>query len=543
MIARRSLLILLNNAVGTVVGFAGLFFVFRYMDKDVYGMYAFSFALMSLFALVNGLGVHAAHVKRISEGHHEGRANGTFLVIKLMMATLYVSVVGLGFLVWTIVLDKGFTQATTAKVLGAVLAVQTILALRQYFDFSFRAHRRIASSEAVQFVDTVVTSLAFLTAAQVWRHVNGGWVPFAGWADFWATILQLEPRLSFEDGAILLVGGFFLGTITSFMFAAALFTAHRYPIGRPTRESFRKYYAFAWPVALVSIMSTLYSHLDAVFLGYFWLRPDVADYRAASKIVHPVFFVGQAIWTMLFPTISDLHSRGQHALIGPLVGKAERYQSMVMLGALTVAFVFAEEGLRIISSEQYLSAAPTLRILIVSAFFSGLLVPARSVLLGSDKPKLMARVGLWITVVAVGLDLLLVPSSILGVPLAGLRAPGAAIGTAVAFITAYIYIKFLAQRHANVPWAPPGLGRQVVAAAMAGGVLWLAKTQLGPTYFDRFWELGITGIVGLLIYLAALVAVREFRKADWEFAKEVAHPGKMSDYIREELLGNRVRED
>lgn len=542
MIARRSLLILLNNGVGTVVGFAGLFFVFRYMDKDVYGMYASAFALIGLFALINGLGVHAAHVKRISEGHHEGRANGTFLAIKLMMVTLFIAILGLAYVIWTIVLGQQFVNLT-AKVLGVMVAVYTILAVRQFFDFTFRAHRRIAVSETVQFLDTLITSTAFLTAAQVWRHVNGGWVPFAGWADFWATVLRLSPRLSVEDGAILLTGGFFLGTVTSFVIAALFFAGHRYPLGRPTRASFRTYYDFAWPVALVSVMSVLYTNMDVVMVLYFWSTLEVADYRAAAKIVSPVFFVGQAIWTMLFPTVSDLHARGQQALIGPLVGRAERYQSMVMLGALTIAFVFAEEGLRIVSSEQYLSAAPTLRILIVSAFFSGLLVPARSVLFGSGNPKLMARVGLWITVVAVGLNLVLVPQSILGVPLAGLRAPGAAIGTAVAFATAYVYVKILAQRHANVPWVPPGLVRQIVAATAAGLLLWLAKTWLGPAYFDRFWELAITGTVGLLLYFGALVAVREFRKEDWDFAKEIAHPGKMGDYIRDELTGNRVRED
>lgn len=538
MIARRSLVIILNKGVGTITGFLGIFFVFRYLDKGSFGMFAFTFALLELFATINGVGFNASHVKRVSEGHDEARANATFLAVKFGQLGIFLAVLFGSYFVWAVVLGQGF-EDTTPRLLVLMTAVYVVLAMRQYFDYSFRSHRRVAIGESVLFIDSIVTAIGYFTISQVWRHNSGQWVPFQDWAAFWADALNLHGPLTVEEGAILMTAAFFLGTLTSFILSAAFFVGHRYPFGRPDLVTFRRYWDFAWPVALVSVMTTLYANMDAVLVGYFWEPVHVADYRSSVKLLIPAMVFGQAVYTIMFPTISKMHAKERLGDVVDRVRLAERYLAMALLGVLSLAVVFAEEAFHIAASDAYITAAPTLRLLTVYVLFMTLIMPSKSILMGTGSPLLMARVGAVTTFLVVALDLILVPPSILGVPLFGLAAPGAALGTAIALAVAYAHVKTLAKTKANLPWIPAGIFRQLAAAGLTIGILWFAKVTLGPSFFDRVWELALAGIAGLVLYAALLVLVREFRRRDWEFLRDLLDPGEMSRYMSDELRGKK----
>jgi hypothetical protein len=149
------------------------------------------------------------------------------------------------------------------------------------------------------------------------------------------------------------------------------------------------------------------------------------------------------------------------------------------------------------------------------------------------------------TLLAILLNFLFVPrSGDLGiVPSLGLGAPGAALGTGIALAFAYVYVKSLARREAHLPWVPPGALRQLAAATLTAGTLWWLKDTLGPTYFDRYYELAAAGILGLMLYAALLLALREFTRRDWAFVQDVLHPGKMGTYMRDELRGRHKDEE
>jgi O-antigen/teichoic acid export membrane protein len=489
-----------------------------------------------------GLGTNQAHTKRISQGSDEATANGTYFTIQLAQTVVFTIACIAAFVAWTLILDKDFTQATTTRLLWAVFVFNIALALRQPYYVTFQAHRRTALSESMLFIDTIITAAGFGTVALVWRHTQGSWVPFRGWAELWTGLLGFERALTVEEGAILLVAAFVTGTLVSQVWGAAIFLKHRYPLALPTRESFRSYIRFAAPLVIVSVFNTLFHNIDIVIVGYFWLNANTADYKTATRLLVPALVFGRALGTLLFPTISELHAKGDTGGVAHLVTISERYLSMILVGLMTLPLVFAEEGLHVVTSDQYLSAADTLRYLLPFLIFQGLLFPMTSLIMGYDRPRSMAKYGIIITSIVVALDLLLVPKSILGVPLAGMKADGAAIGTSIALVIGYLYMRHLVRRHENLPMLPRGFTRHLAAAAVTTLLLWLAKTNLDPSYFDRFWELGAVAVVAGAIYLSALILLNEFTREDWHIAKEIIHPGKMRSYFVDELRArNRER--
>jgi O-antigen/teichoic acid export membrane protein len=535
VIARRSLVIILNKAVGTFIGFGGLFFVFRYMDKAAYGMYAFGFALVGLFALITGMGINAAHVKRLSEGHAEGEANGTYLLLKLSLTVLFLTAIGASYIAFTRLLGQAITDATTVRVLIAMALVFTTLSIRQFFDYTFQAHRRTALGESVLFIDSLVTSIGFATAALVWRHLNGAWTPLPDYAQSWITFLNLTGPATAEDGALMLAMAYLAGTTVSLLVAAGIFLAHEYPISRPTAQSLQSYRRFARPLALVAIIATIFTYIDIVFLGYFWQKNEVADYRAAVQLLSPALIIGSATWTVLFPTISDHHARQGRAHVAGIVSLAERYISMALMGALAIGAVFARQGLHVVSSDQYLVAAPTLQILTLFVFFTALTVPGRALVMGYDLPRQQLHIGLTMTASAILLDLILVPTSILGVPLAGLGARGAALGTAAAALIGYLHTKALARRQEQLRWLPRHIERHALSALVTALALMALRDALGPSHFDRIWELAATFLIGMLLYAALLTLTRALTRDDWRLVLDLAHPGRMRTYVLSEF--------
>jgi len=88
VIGRRSLLILLNNLAGGLLGFFALRFVLA-LPKDGFGAYAWASSTLGIAALITSFGFSQAHIKRINEGTDESSGNATFFLIKLTLTTIF----------------------------------------------------------------------------------------------------------------------------------------------------------------------------------------------------------------------------------------------------------------------------------------------------------------------------------------------------------------------------------------------------------------------------------------------------------------------
>jgi len=110
MIARKSSLMMISNLSVGLFNYVSLFIIARYYDfpKFILGLLNFSLGFVALFSILPNLGLHQAHIKRISEGKDISKCNATFFVSRTFLIFLMVIALFSSILVWKYVIGRVF---------------------------------------------------------------------------------------------------------------------------------------------------------------------------------------------------------------------------------------------------------------------------------------------------------------------------------------------------------------------------------------------------------------------------------------------------
>lgn len=547
MIARPVLVSFLNNVAGAGIGFVVLNFASAYGGKDPWGMWLYAVTIAGLVYFATGFGFASAHVKHVSAGYDEARANATYLLVKLALTAFFVLLVVGGILAWTRLLGHPLEQDVTERVIWLAVAYHAVVSLRQFFDYTLQAHRLIVRAESILLVDNLFSLLGVTTAAQMAARLGVVYVrdglptavyqnpPFPAWADAAIRATGLEGPISMESGALLLGAGYLLGKFVSLGYAAFQFFIHRHPIGHTDAETFRRYLAYAKPLALVAFLSPMIAVVDRFFVGFFGTQNELAEYHVAFSLIGPIPVVASAVGTLLFPAISHLQSREERQRIHDLFLESERYLTMITLAPVVVSTIFALQAVRVVTSGVFFDDAAWPLILLAgySLFFS-IAAPSRSLLLGLGRSGVMARYGVLNAVLIVGLNLLLVPPQT-----AGLGGAGAAIASSLTAFFGYLYLRRHARRELDLPWGTLQWRRQFAAALVAGAILFALSARGVFDSVDRLLELLLLAAASGLLYVLVLAAFRGFTRRDLARLWDLVHPGRFGSYVRDEMMGRK----
>jgi peptidoglycan biosynthesis protein MviN/MurJ (putative lipid II flippase) len=136
--------------------------------------------------------------------------------------------------------------------------------------------------------------------------------------------------------------------------------------------------------------------------------------------------------------------------------------------------------------------------------------------------------------VSIVLNLVFIPSSLLGVQLLGLGAKGAAIAALVGAVISYVIVRALSYK-----LVPIGINMCVVKHLAAGAVMAVSVFLLEHYLYgiDRWYDLAIYTAIGGGIYLTLVWAMGEFKRSDALFFIDTLNARKMYDYISRELMG------
>lgn len=525
MIARKSVLVLLQNLAGAVLGAVAIKVTSVYLGKAVIGEFQAALGFLGLLYFLTDLGFGHAHTKRVSEGMDPGDCLATFAVFKAVVTGAFVAV-SLGVLGFRLlVLGKPLVDAApvTFLVVLSYMAVKSVVSVP---GSTFDARRETARGQLVLLAETVVrvalTIVVSLVVAAVLKHA--GPLAGSGLADSafgaWA---RANPAAAYGLA-------WFAGALVSLGVGLAYLPSST-PWGRFRPEILRSYWRYALPIFLVSAIHVISTYLDKAALAYFWSDVEVGRFSQPRAITGFLENLPTAVVLLLFPTISALHAGGRHADIEAATHKAERYVSMLVLPAVVVLIVYAEAVIRVALSAEWLDAIWTLRILAVYSLFIALTRPSVAVLLGVDRPGTAARIGVAMALTNIVLILVLVPPAlrIVPVPLPGLADVGAALATAASGVVGFVLFRRAAGRPVVTGW----LAKHVLAGLAMAALCWaLALLVEGPM---RAWHLVGFSVLGGGLYLAALGALGEFRRSDVEFFLETLHAGRLLGYVRGEL--------
>jgi O-antigen/teichoic acid export membrane protein len=163
----------------------------------------------------------------------------------------------------------------------------------------------------------------------------------------------------------------------------------------------------------------------------------------------------------------------------------------------------------ILLSDRFARAGPLLILLSLQAFATSLVMPVQTLAIASGRPGHAARIVLGSVAMSLALTVVLVPRDVLGWPMLGMGAEGAAIAALASTVFALLLYQVPSRQ-----W--PGhslqrhLGLHVLAALLVLGALFLVRLPQ-PTRFLQLplYAAGIAGAYGLVLSL-----VGELRRDD-----------------------------
>lgn len=229
--------------------------------------------------------------------------------------------------------------------------------------------------------------------------------------------------------------------------------------------------------------TTVYTHLDAVMLGFISGNTELGFYNAAIKIKVLLVSLVTSIGTVLLPRITMSLKKGDLAVCRRLVDTTRRFVWDFSVPMTAFFILFARPVLQLLSGERFLPAAPAMRWILLTLLPIGLsnligleiLVP-----LGREKEVLIAELiggGM-----DLGMNLMLIPHY---------GAVGAAVGTVTAELAVLLFQLWAFHR-----------------AALDSG-----RNSNGSDVFARmpgFWEWDNIGRVAIAAILSVLLTGRLF---------------------------------
>lgn len=467
MLAKKLTFTFASQAMAYAINIATSIVVARIMGPAVLGTFSSALALATLFAVVANHGLAVAHLRILPQAEDKAACNGSFLAAKLCF--MAVGMLALfAYIRWAeFPGDEIYRNVLYVCAFSILFDQLTTIPVA-----TFNANLLQRNAEVANFSGSLVKNLLKVGAAM---------------AGFGAI------ALGFSEAA-----GAFIGM----MLAWALFRSM--PVGRPSGAVLREYLTLSLPFFLINFSQMVAQNLDKVIIKNFYIGElasrEVGIYTAGSRFgsVLNIFLIVASV--IFFPTFAKLAKERNFERIHQIL---RSYQNMVICLFMPICFSLALFSLPIVLflvGEQYRASCAIMQTIIVGMFFMLLFQPFNLFLSGGlGKIRLMTWVHLAYALLNGVLFLTLIPVQVAGVPMAGLGAMGAAIGSAIAYAAIGFTSKLLANRYIQVPIAREYAAEFVLLALLYGGgtlVLPLIHAEgiltamLGvPLFLAAFWGL------------------------------------------------------
>ena len=511
---RNAAVALSQHGLGAVAGAAGIFFVARFMPRADFhlGVVGFGLGFVGLFLSLQRA-FDMAHVKRVSEGRDLARCVGAYLLLKTASTSAMIAIVLGGVYLFTGPLGQGFQTPLHVVVIELFLVYQVLNAVGEVARRTLEGRHNILLGQVALAVEHVVKG-----GAMIYVAFNG-----------------LEPWLPGTRTAQGIAGAYVIGAAAMAIVSLGLLANTR--VALPSRALMRSYVKFAIPSALTASLMLINANVSAVIIQLFWGARDVGLFFAPNRYVQFLPAVSVALTTALFPVYSAMHASGRTA--PAIVERTLRAVSLLLLPAVAVSVALPEAVVHVLLSDLFLASAPVLQLLAVGAYVTALRLVLATKLGGIDRPHEATKAALVSMVTNVVLTIVLVAPAIGPVPLAGLKATGAALAVTVAGLAGFGQTAKAARIHAEV--IMPRLGRHLLMVLGTIGVLLLLPLVVPQTSF-RVWHLAGASVLALVVFTGLGLLLREVSKGDLLRLWNAVHPREWKAFLAEERRNPNRRE-
>ncbi len=154
------------------------------------------------------------------------------------------------------------------------------------------------------------------------------------------------------------VFGIFVASILSFLVAFSFLKELRRGRVNGKLKDAKKVLAYAFPVFLVSIANNSFISSDVILTKHFFNAYDAGIYASLSTLGKIIFFGTGPIGAVMFPIISQRHSKGQN--YHKVLAMSFLLTAWMAVGVLAVYYFFPELMIKILFGNEFLDASSNL---------------------------------------------------------------------------------------------------------------------------------------------------------------------------------------
>lgn len=442
----------------TIVGFVGLVAFARLLGSELLGAYFLFQALISMLGIAADLGVRTGVEKQMSGEARRDVVLSSALV--LYAITLVPAVTGVLLLSAQV---NAYVGAPVAHLLVLALAVRQANRLVMS---ALKGELRVGETATLQFAEKVLWLVAGLALVRSGAGTLG---------PVWGVVIGSAGSLAW--------GLWKLDTTPA----------------TPTLSRVRGLLTFAKYNFIPSVGLKIHSWMDVLLIGYLLSQTMVGAYEVSWKVAGTTTLLAGAIGSTLLPQVSAWDSDDRSERIGAAVSAAITPSLVIILPAIVGGLVLAPEILGLVFGPEFTVASVAFVVLVAGKVPGAIQGIVGRVLLGLDKPHLVARATLYMIALNLGLNVVLI---------ATFGLVGAAVGTTVAFTAGLLVRVRYLQRFVSIRVPYRELGWCVLASAIMGVVVAGLAAEFA---IDSIVRLAAVIAVGATVYTAVVMSTRRFR--------------------------------
>ncbi len=385
-ISRQSGVFFLGTMFAAVLGYVFKVYLARVLGAEALGVYALGITLVGFIGIFNTLGLAQSAVRYVAVY----QASGKF---QQLHALLWVG--------------GGILLAASTLFAAMLLLVGPWIAVHLYHS---PALVRYLPLFAVMMVPGVLTG--FYTKVLAGYKDLGRRTLIVNFLGVPLT-MALAVLLIAAGGALrgYLIAQILSAVVVLLMLVAAARTLTPEParlFAQPWSPIAPEVWSFSAAMLGIGMMEFFIIQVDKISLGYFRNAREVGIYSVSAAVVAYVPLVLHSVNQIFSPTIADLHTRGQHALLARLFQSLTKWVVSLTLPLATVIIVFARPLMRIFGHDFEIGW-PVLVIGTTGQLINCGVGSVGFLLLMSGNQKRLIRVQALMMVVMVGLNVLLIP--------------------------------------------------------------------------------------------------------------------------------------
>lgn len=397
------------KVLGLVLSLILSVFLARILGAEKYGIYAFSFSVISIIAIPVKLGLPQLVLRETVKAHSLakwGLIRGIWKWSNIMTSIFSVLVIllTLGILfIW----EESLDEPLRAVLMVGIFLVP-LIALSNIRDASIKGLKYVVQG---QLSETIIRPLFFIIALFI----------------LYSNVDEMTP--------VYAMGCHILASILAFICGLSILKRVRPSALKANPKCEYKtgpWFASALPLAFISGMQVVNTQIDIIMLGYFSSSEDVGVYKVVVTGATLVSFGLQAINMVVAPYFASLNASGRKDKLQKLVTQSSRASTLLAIPVVLIIGFWGESLLGLIFGREYSAGYIPIFILSIGQLFNACVGSVALLLNMTGNEKHTIR-GL---VVAVIFNIIL---NLTLIPLMGVE--GAALATALTLFTWNILLR------------------------------------------------------------------------------------------------------